>query len=145
MNNLCRLNNIDPTDITAQSKILNDLEARAKNKDLLDYSLYMRNFTLRGASVLITEIPTSDFTNEDELNEIIDSLRVFSFFAKLKLYGKVILTLPGISHEHPIKSVIQETLENKGLNAVFYSVKLNQSKFVPLHELYDYDEQKWKI
>jgi hypothetical protein len=53
--------------------------------------------------------------------------------------------LPGISHEHPVKNMIYETLKKEGIEPIFYTINLAKSRFVPLHDLFNYDEQKWKI
>ncbi|HUU77078.1 MAG TPA: hypothetical protein VMX55_01945, partial [candidate division Zixibacteria bacterium] len=138
-------NNISHTDVKAQTDLLYQNEFRAKKKDLLSFSLYMRNITVRGQEVLIFEIPTVENKSQEEINEIIKKLQVFSFLGQINLYDRYVFQIPGVSHTHPIRKVIQEILEQEGIPVSFYTIKLLKSKYVPLQDLYDYHQEKWKI
>jgi len=137
--------NIPLTDVDMQTDLLYQNELRAKKKKLLSFSLFMRNLVKRGNDVLIFEIPTSDNFSSEKLKKVIDKLRVFSFTGQITLYDRNVFQIPGVTHNHPIREIIQEFLESEGFVTTFYTIKLYQSKYVPLQELYDYEEKKWKI
>ncbi|MHA1462607.1 MAG: hypothetical protein ACTSQ0_06025, partial [Candidatus Heimdallarchaeota archaeon] len=71
--------------------------------------------------------------------------RVFSFMGQINLYDRYVFQIPGISHTHPIREIIEEELNKFGLAPNFYTIRLQKSRFVPLQELYDYEDQKWKL
>ncbi|NHJ49388.1 MAG: hypothetical protein FK733_16480 [Asgard group archaeon] len=77
--------------------------------------------------------------------ELIDRLRVFGFLGQFQLHDRTIINLPGISHNHPVKDIIKDVLEEEGIEANFYTINLLKSQFVPLHDLFDFDEQKWQM
>jgi hypothetical protein len=94
---------------------------------------------------MIFEIPTSTEISDKEFSKIIEKLQVFSLLGQNTLYDRHIFNLPGVAHTHPIKKVIQDFFEKEGLIPSFYTIKFYKSNFVPLHDLYDYEDQKWKI
>ena len=104
----------------------------------------MRSHRPRGPDVLIFEIPSIDNLSDKQLEKIRKRLHIFSFLGIVILSDRVIFTLPGVSHEHPIKNLIEEILIDEKVEPLFYTIKLSKSKFVPLHELYDFETQKWK-
>ncbi|NHJ06086.1 MAG: hypothetical protein EAX90_14765 [Candidatus Heimdallarchaeota archaeon] len=138
-------NNISITDVKAQTDLLYQNEFRAKNKDLLTFSLFMRNITIYGQDILIFEIPTVEHKSQEEINEIIKKLQVFSFLGQISLYDRYIFQVPGVSHTHPIRKVIQETLNKEEIPVSFSTIKLLKSSYVPIQDLYDYNQEKWKI
>ncbi|MBK5112960.1 MAG: hypothetical protein KGD59_14735 [Candidatus Heimdallarchaeota archaeon] len=138
-------NNILMTDVDAQTDLLYQNELRAKNKELLTFSLYMRNLMKRSPSVLIFEVPTSNELPKDKFNKIIRKLSVFSLLGQNTIYDRHIFNLPGVAHTHPIRKIIHDFLEKEGLTSSFYTIKFYKSNFVPLQNLFDYEEQKWKI
>ena len=138
-------NNILQTDVKAQTDLLYQNESRAKKRGLISFSLYMRNLMKRSTDVLIFEIPTTNGISDKEFSAIIKKLQVFSLLGQNTLYDRHIFNLPGVAHTHPIKKVIQNFLENEGLTPTFYTIKFHKSNFVPLHDLYDFEDQKWKI
>lgn len=138
-------NNILQTDVNAQTDLLYQNESRAKKRGLISFSLYMRNLLKRSTDVLIFEIPISNGITDKEFSAIIEKLQVFSLLGQNTLYDRHIFNLPGVAHTHPIKNVIQDFLEKEGLSPTFYTIKFYKSNFVPLHDLYDFEEQKWAI
>ena len=99
----------------------------------------------RSTDVLIFEIPTSNGISDKEFSKIIKKLQVFSLLGQNSLYDRHIFNLPGVAHTHPIKKVIQDFFEKEGLIPTFYTIKLYKTNFVPLYDLYDFENQKWKI
>ncbi|MCG3253135.1 MAG: hypothetical protein KAX09_04740 [Candidatus Heimdallarchaeota archaeon] len=138
-------NDIPITDIDAQTDLLYQNELRARNKGLLSFSLYMRNLMKRIPDVLIFEIPTSNGYSDKDIRLITNKLQIFSQLGQKKLYDRHIFNIPGVAHTHPIKEVIQEYLEEQGLATTFYTVRFHKLNFVPLQDLYDFDERKWRI
>jgi len=138
-------NNILQTDVKAQTDLLYQNELRAKKRGLISFSLYMRNLMKRITDVLIFEIPTSNGISDKEFSTIIKKLQVFSLLGQNTLYDRHIFNLPGVAHTHPIKKVIQDFFEKEGLMPTFYTIKFYKTNFVPLHNLYDFEDQKWKI
>ncbi len=138
-------NNVLMTDVDAQTDLLYQNELRAKNKELLTFSLYMRNRMKRSPDVLIFEIPTSDEISNDKIDLVTKKLSVFSLLGQNTIYDRYIFNLPGVAHTHPIRKIIQDFLEKEGLTPSFYTIKFYKSNFVPLQNLFDFDSQKWKI
>ena len=136
-------NNISLTDLSSQNDFLNQIDIRARKRGFLDYSLFMKNFIRRGSDILIIELLMEDETYQKEVDDLVDKLRIFSFMGRMNLYDRNILTLPGVSHDHKIKDIIEETTNKTSVKTNFYSIKLLKSKFVPYHKLYNFDEQKW--
>ena len=138
------LNDITISDVVSQTDFINQIEIRARRRNLLSYALYMRSHRPRGSNVLICEIPNTDNFTDKKLEQLRKRLHVFAFLGMVILSDRAIFTIPGISHEHPIKKVIEEILVKEKIEFLFYTIRLSQAKFVPLHELYDFDAQKWK-
>jgi len=139
------LNNIAISDVDAQTNLINQTETQARKKGLLDYDLYMRNFAKPSSETLIIELLGEQTTDHTNIDNVIDSLRVFSFLGQTDLYDKKILTLSGISHKHPISKLIKTNLDKNNINSNIYSISLAKAKNLSLHELFDFDEKKWKI
>lgn len=138
---LYELNTIESTDVGKAVDFLNQIEIRARRREILSFSLHIRGYTNRGRNVLVFETPYID--SEKEATRIIDRLRIFQFLGHFHLHNRFIFIIPGISHEHPVKKLIAKTLEKEGIESSFYTINLYNSRFVPLHDLYDYDAQKW--
>jgi len=138
-------NNISTTDINAQIDLLYYYELQARKKGLIDFSLYLRSLMKRAPNVLIMEIPTSHGQSDEQLETVVDKLRIFSYLGEICLYDRYLFQILGISHKHPLRKSIEQFLVKNGFSPIFYTIKLQKSKFIPLHELYDYEEQKWKI
>ena len=79
------------------------------------------------------------------INDIIEQLRVFSFFGQMNVYDSIILTIPGANAQHPIRNTIETLFNKSGIFPTFYTIKIMKSKFIPYHELYDYDKESWKV
>jgi len=139
------LNNISNVDVIKQTDFLNQIEIRARKRGLLTYCFYIRSLTRRGSDILITEILDIDNYPEKLLDEIIEKLRVFSFLGKTTLHDRIILTMPGVSHKHYIKEIIQSELNKANIKAEYFTLGIAHSKLISMHDLYDFDEQKWKI
>lgn len=138
-------NNILMTDVDAQTDLLYQNESRAKNRELLTFSLYMRNLMKRKPEVLIFEIPTTNELTRDKFDEVIKKLSVFSLLGQNTIYDRHIFNLPGVAHTHPFCKIIQDFLEEEGLTSSFFTIKFYKSNFVPLQNLFDYENRKWKI
>ncbi len=137
--------NIPITDVKSQTDLLYQNELRARRKDLLSFSLFMRNFVRFGSDVLAFELPIVDEKTNGKLQAIVDKLRIFAFLGQINLYDRFLFHIPGVSHQHPVRKIIEEVLTDADFSPSFYTIKLHKSNYVPLHELYDYDDQKWKI
>ncbi len=137
-------NKISPTNVKEQINLLYYYELQAKKKKLINFSLYIRSLMKRAPNVLIIELPNSGLSNE-ELNAVIDKLRILSFLGQVDLYDRHLFQILGISHSHPLAKSIEQFLVDEGLSPSLYTIKLQKTKFLPFHELYDYEEQKWKI
>jgi len=140
---LYEINEIPISDVVAQTDFINQIEIRARRRNLLSYALFMRSYSPRGSNVLIFEI-LSDNLSEEKLVQLTEKLRIFSFFGLFKLSDRAIFTIPGVSHEHPIKEIIEEIITKEKAESHFYTISLSKARFVKLHELYDFDTQKWK-
>ena len=138
-------NDISSTDEYSQIDLLNQLEIRARKKGLLSFALFMRNFTTRGNDILVFEMLNFDDTIEKEYTELTDRLRIFSFLGQMKLYDRYVFTIPGLNHTHPVAELIKNTIDGYNIESNFYTINLKKSKFIPFHELYDFDENKWKL
>ncbi|MHA1531753.1 MAG: hypothetical protein ACTSR6_07120, partial [Candidatus Heimdallarchaeota archaeon] len=79
------------------------------------------------------------------LEEVIEKLRVFSFLGQITLHDRIVFTIPGVSHQHYIKEIIENELNKANMKAIFYTIGIANSKVLEMHELYDFEEQKWKI
>jgi hypothetical protein len=136
-------NNIPLSDVKVQTDFLNQIEIRARKRKILSYSLFMRSFAPRSSNVFIFEIQTLNYS-EKVISDTIEKLRVFSFLGQFTIADRLIFMIPGISHKHEISNMIQQIIENAGLEMNCYTININDSRFVPLHNLYDYNTQKWK-
>jgi hypothetical protein len=141
---LYEYNNISLSDTESQTYFLNQLEIRARRRKLLSYTLFMQKHSPISNDILIFELPVLENNSQKIIDKTIDRLRVFSLLAQLSTSNKYIFTIPGISHEHPIRKSIENVLAENSLESNFYTINFSKSQFVPLHELYDFDEQKWK-
>ncbi|MHA1212449.1 MAG: hypothetical protein ACTSSH_08315, partial [Candidatus Heimdallarchaeota archaeon] len=140
-NNLCNNNDIPLSNVQDQMNFLNQLEIRARRRGLLDYFLITRK-SYSFADVSGIEIPTDEISDKD-FDEIIERVRIFSSLGEFKLYDKTILIIPGITYNHPIADVLMELLEKEGLKPSLFSVRIHKGKFVPFHELFNFETQKW--
>jgi hypothetical protein len=142
---LYELNDISSVDVIKQTDFLNQIEIRARKRGLLTYCFFIRSLTRRGSDILVTEIKNIDDYPKKLLNEVIEKLRVFSFLGQITLHDRIIFTMPGVSHQHYIKEIIQNELNKTEMEAIFYTIGIANSKILSLHDLYDFDNQKWKI
>ena len=138
-------NGITLSDNVTQTDFLNQIEIRARRRNILSYAFFMRSYTPRAKDILIFEIPKSNKTSDEIFNKVIKQLQVFSFLGQMDIPDRKIFQIPGISHTHPISKLIQEVLIQNNLETIFYTINLNEIKFVPLHDLYSFDDQKWMI
>jgi len=145
LTNFYQKNNIPLDDVIPQTDLLNQLEIRARKKGILNYTIFMRNFTPTGTNIMVFELLSDTIAKEKELTELLDKLRVFSFMGQMTLYDRIVLTLPGTSHDHPIKNVIKQVIDSSNIDSNFYTIKIYKSIFNPLHELFDFEDRKWKI
>jgi hypothetical protein len=117
---------------------LSHLEHRATKRDFLSYCMYLRNTTNKNPDVLLFDTPLLD--NQDS---IIKDLCVFGLLYQFQLYDRTLFVLPGISHQHPVKELIKGKLSEANINANFYTANASTTRFVPWHNLFDFNEQKW--
>jgi hypothetical protein len=137
------INNISSTNVEEIVNFLSQIEVRARRRNILSFSLYMRPPSRFSPDVLVFETPLIE--SKKELNDITNKLQIFSRLAQLTLHNRLVFVLPGISHEHPVKDIIDKVLSKDGIDSTFYTINLAKNRFVPLHNLFNYDEQKWKI
>lgn len=145
IDNFYKENDIPFIDDYSRTDFLNQQEIRSRRRGLLDYYFYIRNFTPRGSDILIIELSKDNSLDESSLETLIEKLRVFSFMGRLDLTNHVILTLPGISHIHPISSLIQDTIDQFAIDSHLFTINLLASRYSPFQDLFDYEEQKWKF
>ena len=142
---LYEINKISNVDVIKQTDFLNQIEIRARKRGLLTYCFFIRSLTRRGSDILVTELQNIDDYPKKVLEEVIEKLRVFSFLGQITLHDRIIFTMPGVSHQHFIKEIIQSELNKAEMKALFYTIGIANSKLLSMHELYDFKEQKWKI
>jgi hypothetical protein len=136
-------NNIPRHDKNKISKFLNQLEIRARKRKLLTYAPF---FSIMGKIypiVLIHELPLPK--SKSEINRISSKLNVFGNLVRLTLEDRIIFITVGISFHHPVKKLLEKYFEKDGLDFNYYTIKLHSYKLVPYYDLFDYEEQKWKI
>lgn len=141
---LCKHNDISPSNISAQMNFINQLEIRARRKKLLQYSLTLRSFSFL-SDVLIIEIPLKSNYNQEKLLALIGQLRVFSWLAVLQLYDRWLISLPGISCQHPIAKLLQKIIQNRGFSPKLFTINSISYRPIPYHKLYDFDSNKWLL
>ncbi|MBD3189937.1 MAG: hypothetical protein GF308_04810 [Candidatus Heimdallarchaeota archaeon] len=141
---LCKHNNISPSNISAQMNFINQLEIRARRKKLLHYSLTLRSFSFL-SDVLVIEIPLDPHYNKEKLLALIDRLRVFSWLAVLQLYDRWLISLPGISCQHPIAQLLKKIIQNKGFLPKLFTINSISYRPIPYHKLYNFDSNKWLL
>lgn len=140
---LYQMNDISTVDVDAQTDFANQLEIRARKRGFLTYYFYMRSLSRQGRDILIIEIPNIDQYPEQLINDTIDKIRVFSFLGQMNLYDRIVLTIPGVSHLHYIKDLLNRTFIDAKIQALFYTVAVVKAQLVPLYDLYDFEENKW--
>ena len=102
----------------------------------------MRNFSIFN-DLLILEILTLDQQAEKRLELLVDRFSVFSRQGVLKLGDRWFFILGGVAHTHPVANFLQQEIEKEGFLVNVFSVKCFQYRFVPLHQLFDFEERKW--
>ena len=145
LSKLYELNDISNVDVIKQTDFLNQIEIRARKRGLLTYCFFIRSLTRRGSDILVTELQNIDEYPKKLLEEVIEKLRVFSFLGQITLHDRIIFTMPGVSHQHYIKEIIENELSKANMKAIFYTIGVANSKVIDMHELYDFEEEKWKI
>ncbi|NHK29815.1 MAG: hypothetical protein FK730_00590 [Asgard group archaeon] len=134
------VNNLTSTNVEEVVNFLSQIETRVRRREILSFSLYIRPPTNRGQNVLIFETPL-----KNDRTDIIDKIRIFPRLFQFILHDRFVFIIPGISHKHPVKKMIQRIFEQEGVESIFYTINLAKSRFVPLHDFFDYEEQKWKL
>lgn len=143
MENLYKKNNIALTETIAQTELINQIEIRAKRRELITYDLLLINKFLRSSGSIIFEIQTVDKREEERLAIFMKKLQKFSSLGNIVLSDRVIGLVTGISHKHEIGKLINEILEKNDFNSTIYSVRLTKSRSCNFHELYNYKEENW--
>jgi hypothetical protein len=136
-------NNISKTEVKDRMFFLGQLDIRARRRELLEYTLYIAPYRPSSGEILIIELPIES-NYKDELSEITKSLQVFSQLGQVKTANRMLYTMPGMNHEHPVCKLIKNVISEKELEADYYTIKSGGSQFIPFHELYDFEEKKWK-
>jgi hypothetical protein len=140
---LYKLNNIPIHDTYAKSIFLAKIELRAKKRGILSYAFFMRSYAPRARDVLIIELPIIDIQNSTSISDTVKRVQKFSFLGQIVISDRIIFTIPGINHKHPISDIIKNVITKQKLDSTFYTISLNERRVVALHDLYDYDSQKW--
>ncbi len=138
-------NNLQNSTLDSKIDFLSQIEIRSRRRDVLSFSPFMLNFNRLGSDILIIDIPMPEYSQEKKLAEVIEKLRVFSFLGQMNVYTSIVLTIPGANHQHPIRNVIEKVFNDSNIFPSFYTIKIIKSKFIPYHELYDYDTDSWKV
>ncbi len=134
-------NNLSSTNVEEVVDFLNQIEIRARRRDILSFSPFIKSPTNRGPNVLIFEMPL--LKSIKDTADVVNKIRVFAFLAQFTLHDRLVFVLPGISHEHQVRDLISKKLEREGIDPSFYTINISKSRFVPLHDLYNYDDRKW--
>ena len=147
LNKLYEKNNHQNSTQSSQVQFLNQLESRALRRNLLSYSLFMTNFVRRGSDILLIklDLPLGNKAKEELIEEKVQQLRIFSVMLDINLYDSKILTIPTLNHQHPVKDLIEQFFNKVDIYPEFYTANLHSSKFVPYHDLYDYEKEFWKV
>jgi len=138
-------NDLSNSTLNEKIDFLNQIDIRARRRDFLSYSLFMLNFNRQRSAILNVDIPLLDYSKEKEIDNIIEKLRVFSFLGQMNIYDSIILTIPGANAQHPIRNTIETLFNKSDIFPTFYTIKMMKSRFIPYHELYDFDKEFWKI
>ncbi|MBD3190745.1 MAG: hypothetical protein GF308_08875 [Candidatus Heimdallarchaeota archaeon] len=140
---LCKQNDIDLSEVSTQMDFINQMEIQTRRKGLLDYWYSIRAYGLQN-DILGIEIPLAAIS-EKSLQEVIDKVRVFSSSALLKLYDRWFYIFQGINHKHPVAQLLQAIFNQEGLPINMFTIRSKNFRFVPLHELFDFDSNRWKV
>ncbi|NHJ46913.1 MAG: hypothetical protein FK733_03915 [Asgard group archaeon] len=140
---LCEKNNINRADNNLVMDFLNQLEIRARKRNLFNYTLLISPVT-GFENVLIHEIPFNSTKEMKRATDLIEKYYIFSFTTQHVLDNKIILMVRGgFTYKHLIFDIIKQAFTQNGFDTNFYSVNWHNSKPIPFQNLFDYDNNDW--
>lgn len=136
-------NNINPKDTLEGTSFFNKMQKTAIEKQLLDYRLSISLSRMRSFERLLIKIKSKP--DSDSTFRLIDDLSIFGWMAILYSYEEIFLLINGLNYKDKLTELIISILEEKNLDFEFFSIKNKFVRHIPLNELYDYKNKKWKI
>ncbi|MHA1435900.1 MAG: hypothetical protein ACTSO7_18840, partial [Candidatus Heimdallarchaeota archaeon] len=137
--------NIAEHETQRMNKLLNHLKTKAIRKNLLSFHFYLRPIGRIKQNVTIIEFPFKNHIIPREFYNVLDRIRIFSLTGNIRTNDRFVLTIPGISQNHPICKEIDQLLEKSKIEAETYTVAPERRQSVPYHKLFDFEKGKWKL
>ncbi|NPD90583.1 MAG: hypothetical protein HGN29_17870 [Asgard group archaeon] len=136
-------NNINPKDTLEGTSFFNELQKKAIEKQLLDFRLTISPSRMRSVERLIIRVkckPDSDTTFR-----LIEELSIFGWMVILYSYDEIFLLINGLNFKDKLTELLATILEEKDLDFEFLSIKDKLIRHIPLNELFDYKNKRWKL
>lgn len=138
-----RRNNINPKDTLEGTSFFNKLQKTAIEKQLLDFRISISPSIMHSNELLFFKIackPDSDTTYR-----LVEDLSIFGWQVILYSYSEIFLVINGLNYKDKLTELIIKFLEEKNLDFEYLSFKNKFSRYIPLNELYDYQNKRWKL
>ncbi|MBD3189911.1 MAG: ArsR family transcriptional regulator [Candidatus Heimdallarchaeota archaeon] len=134
--------NLNINSLSEALSFINNLQKRALDRELVNYRLTLA--ISRPFSQVFLVIRIMNVQTADSKNNIINKFSKFNVIF-LQLEKEIILIIIGLSFDHKMSSILVELVREMGYKTEFFSIKYRINRFVPYHQLYDYQSGKWFI
>ena len=135
--------NIDINDTLTSVNLLNELQKKAIDKELLDYRISISPSKMHSLEKLVIKIPCKP--DSDTTYRLIEDLSIFGWLVVLYSYEEIFLVINGLKFNDSLTELIASFLMEKEIEHEIFSAKSKFARFVPYNDLYDYKNKRWKI
>jgi hypothetical protein len=142
---MCKKNNIQRENDKIVTDFLNQQEIRLRRRNLLHYKLITVPL-MSPINLLAIEIPYQSNKDYKKLAKLLDQYIIFSWVYEYITRDKILLIIrSNFSAKHPIVKFLEDMLKKEGFEPTFSNIDWYFSKPIPYHELFDFEQNKWKL
>ncbi len=140
---LCKRNGINPEESEDLMDFVNKMELRTKRLNLIDYCLFIHPAVYEFRRAVLFELIINP--ENPLVNQLVNKFKVFSALVVYKFYDRVIFGFIDISLTHSVVPLIEEIIKTSGISPSIYKIQTikNFQRYIPFHELYDYQNHQW--
>ena len=143
LRNLLVENGQDWDDMASCIDFLNNIRRSLIEKKLIDFRLSLSISNLAVNEMLVVKIQCDP--DDNRINSLLDKLNVFGGSVVHKGYDHIFLLVYSVHYQHPLAELIVDEFKTGGFDCEVFSVKNIVWRFVPLHDLYSFEDQKWLL
>ena len=141
---LCNKYGVNTNETETVMSYINKMEHRCQRLGVLDYKLTLWVKSSHSTN-LNFELLVDPMDNR--VKELTNNLKSFASLSKTEFVDRVILTFQGIKYDKYLVNLIEKQISSYDIEFMFTELNRNVDfqRCVCFHQLYDYDNQRWKF